>query len=188
MLAWLVKSLEKFAIRSSNASLTENINRQTGEVWREVPSKVIFLDFDGVLHRKMTGTFEHLPAFERWLAGNPHVGIVISSSWRMESQAYLEQIFSADLLDRIVGRTAPEGIYHNRQEEIEAWAATNGLRSFVALDDDTCEFSAGCPFVIFTNFSIGLTQAQFSDLNHWENTSPISMPDTIYLGREVAHA
>ena len=29
-------------------------------VWRDVPCRIVFLDFDGVLHPKMTETFEHL--------------------------------------------------------------------------------------------------------------------------------
>ena len=43
---------------------------------------VIFLDFDGVLHRKYDGTFELVSNLFRILESFPNAKMVISSNWR----------------------------------------------------------------------------------------------------------
>ena len=47
--------------------------------------KVIFLDFDGVLHSAFSETFEHKRAFENLLNAHPDTSVVISSDWRLGS-------------------------------------------------------------------------------------------------------
>jgi hypothetical protein len=46
-------------------------------------AKVVFLDFDGVLHPGFSETFRHLPTFDRFLRTMPDTSVVISSDWRL---------------------------------------------------------------------------------------------------------
>jgi hypothetical protein len=48
---------------------------------------IMFLDFDGVLHPKMNGTFEHMDNLKKVLDKYPQIDIVISSSWRFSMDA-----------------------------------------------------------------------------------------------------
>ena len=144
--------LRHVSVSDSKASLIPS-----DDVWRDVPAKVLFLDFDGVLHRKMTGTFEHLPAFESWLRSTKGVGVVISSSWRSCDRDHLERIFSNDLIHLIVGRTIKEGVLQSRQQEILKFVRDNQVSDFMVLDDDDDEFDPAWPNRISTQYSTGLT-------------------------------
>jgi len=44
--------------------------------------KIIFLDFDGVLHPDGVGLFSRLPLLESFLSRMPEAEIVVSSTWR----------------------------------------------------------------------------------------------------------
>ncbi|HQV73578.1 MAG TPA: hypothetical protein PLY64_11455, partial [Dokdonella sp.] len=44
--------------------------------------KIIFLDFDRVLHPDGVGLFSKLPLLESFLSRMPEVEVVISSTWR----------------------------------------------------------------------------------------------------------
>ena len=139
------------------------------DLWRPVPSKVLFLDFDGVLHRKMTETFEHLPAFETWLRSTRDVGIVISSSWRDCDRSYLERIFSEDLRDRLIGRTVKEGLLKSRQDEILRFVSGHCVSNFVVLDDDNDEFDPSWVHRISTEYATGLTDRELALLARWSS-------------------
>ena len=139
------------------------------DMWRAIPSKVLFLDFDGVLHRKMTGTFEHLPAFEAWLRSTRDVGIVISSSWRDCGRSYLERIFSEDLRERLIGRTVKEGLLKLRQDEILRFVNDHGISDFVVLDDDNDEFDPSWAHRISTEYATGLTDRELALLARWSS-------------------
>jgi hypothetical protein len=43
---------------------------------------LLYLDFDGVLHRRMNESFERMPLLEEILTQCPEILIVVSSSWR----------------------------------------------------------------------------------------------------------
>ena len=56
MIKWVLSLKAVFGLGEKDA--VDLCNGETA--WRDVPRRIVFLDFDGVLHRKMTGTFEHL--------------------------------------------------------------------------------------------------------------------------------
>ncbi len=113
---------------------------------------LLFLDFDGVLHREPCFLDEHLferrEHVEQVLRDFPEVEIVISSTWRFKHDlAALRAFFAPDIGSRIIGVTPraqdlPElaeviGPSYHRQIEIEGWLRQNGraYEEWVALDD-----------------------------------------------------
>jgi hypothetical protein len=122
--------------------------------------KILFLDFDGVLHANTElGQFSKFRLLESYLAKMTGIEIVISSSWR---EAYsLEKmlaLFPASLRNRVIGTTPIlEARYAvgGRQREIEAFlqdAALNHTNAvWVALDDMAEFFDDGCPFLLLVD-------------------------------------
>ena len=127
-----------------------------------LPASFLFLDFDGVVHPRTRGTFELLPLLETWLIANPHVLVVISSTWRLEfSLEHIREGFLApELHARVIGVTPdmPLAAGAVRESEIESWLVTNGLQGCrrAALDDDVSLFRAGCPWLVQTEYAKGL--------------------------------
>lgn len=127
-----------------------------------LPFSFLFLDFDGVVHPRTRGTFELLPLLETWLTANPHVRVVISSTWRLEySLEHLREGFLAqELHGRVIGVTPDMSLAAGavRQREIESWLVMNGLQGCrrAALDDDASLFRAGCPWLVQTDYVKGL--------------------------------
>lgn len=128
----------------------------------------VFLDFDGVTHPYFPDTeaphFVFLPAIEAVLRRHPTCGVVISSSWREKyALAELQQKFSADFRERVVGMTPsiPIPFGHTergeRQREVEAWLAANGQdeAAWVAIDD--------CPFLYLPGAAVVATPDRFGD-------------------------
>ena len=136
-------------------------------------TRVIFLDFDGVLHppkaiegavpplspaRIRSGwpsTFEHLPLLASVLEGHLNVGVVVSSSWRM----FLDDAELGELLAPIerwyagsVGQP-----YRGRLEAIEAWLGCNQIDDYIALDDNAKFFPGTWPALIVCDPQAGLT-------------------------------
>jgi len=108
-------------------------------------SPLLFLDIDGVLRRGAAGPLVRMPLLAVWLEGQPNLGIVISSEWRLtHSLGHLRRMFSPAIAQRVVGITPRlDGVetggeyLHTRQREIEAWRLSNGHHGrFAALDDD----------------------------------------------------
>ena len=99
----------------------------------------LFLDFDGVLHPNQSETFEYLPELYRILDAFPGTDVVISSDWRIR-----------DI-------TGPERNGRGpRQAEIEAYAAANGIRYWIAVDDDAGLFLPECPWLCHVPRAEGL--------------------------------
>ena len=118
---------------------------------------VIFLDFDGVLHRKCVDTFELIPNFIKVLDLYPKVEVVISSNWRlgMSNEAYFK-IFGK-YVDRIIGQT-PNINPENRELEILEFVNMHKIDKFIAIDDD-CRgtlFSQSCEWLFKTDYYRGL--------------------------------
>ena len=68
--------------------------------------KIIFLDFDGVLHPDGIAKFSRLPVLERFLVEMPDAEVVVSSTWREDHTLdQLRDIFSPPLRSRITGVT-----------------------------------------------------------------------------------
>ncbi|WP_317387159.1 type IV secretion system DNA-binding domain-containing protein [Tritonibacter scottomollicae] len=151
-----------------------SVNNQP--IWRQVRNKAIFLDFDGVLHKGTSGTFNKLPLLEQFLRQNDDVDVVISSSWRTADQDYLERLFSSDLRHRLIGTTIPENTVPTRNMEIDLWAGTYGVKSYVALDDDATLFDSAWPHLLQTDGSKGLQPDDIHRLEEWIGAG-ISTPD-----------
>ena len=127
------------------------------------PSVIVFLDFDGVLHRHFpmpgpdeeNARFAFRANFERAMRACPRpVEIVISSTWRRErSLDTLRSLFSPDIAQRIIGVTpfvGPGNGPAGRLVEIEAWLEHNGRidSPWVAVDDFPELFAPGTPLVV----------------------------------------
>lgn len=118
---------------------------------------VMFLDFDGVLHKKMTETFEYTPNLITILKMFPNLSIVISSDWRGGLNAEFYSNIFGEYANRVIGETSK---YTNasRQNEILDYVGKNGIKHFFAVDDD-CRgvlFHPTCPWLFKTNYYRGL--------------------------------
>lgn len=139
--------------------------------------KILFLDFDGVLHADtgLAGNFSRLGHLEKYLLKMPDVEIVISSSWR-ETYSFdkLKAFFPLHLRDRIIGTTPVlETSFDDggRQREIEAFLKDASLNesnsSWVALDDMQFLFDADCAQLILVDASNGFNDSHGGRLLAW---------------------
>lgn len=137
--------------------------------------KILFLDFDGVLHPDGVALFSRLSVFEEFMRRMPAVEIVVSSTWREDhSLDELRNFFPARLRDRIIGVTPSlEDGYEcgGRQKEIEAFLHSAGLSkkncAWVALDDMPLFFESGYPHLVLTDSSQGFTEQDGQSLLEW---------------------
>lgn len=137
--------------------------------------KILFLDFDGVLHPDGVGLFSKLGLFEQYLFKMTEIEIIISSSWRQtHSLEQLKEYFPASLSDRICGITPTlENGYDSggRQREIEAFLDSASLSSantsWVALDDTRLFFDENCSYLILTDPEQGFSDVEGSALLAW---------------------
>lgn len=134
---------------------------------------ILFLDFDGVLHPAICSDDGDLlcrrPMLETALRTEPHVDIVISSTWRENhTLGQLQALFSSDIAARIIGLTptwqdvqddTSMGTYV-RQAEIESWLrqADRIWEPWVALDDQPWLFRPFLPNLVRSNPATGLTE------------------------------
>ena len=133
-------------------------------------NKVLFLDFDGVLHPTTHGTvlLSQLPLLESALESCDYT-MVISSSWRfhMEIDA-LKNHFSPALQNKIMGITGEAYIgAYARFHEINAYVLQHGIKDWRALDDSYWEFPQGCGHLIRCNPNSGVTQREVKVLSEW---------------------
>jgi hypothetical protein len=135
-----------------------------------VSKKVLFLDFDGVLHPTTHGSalLSQLPLLESALEGRDY-SMVISSSWRFHMEMEdLKKHFSFSVQNKIVGVTGDAYIgAYARFHEINAYAMQNGITNWRALDDSYWEFPQGCSQLIRCNPNSGLTQREVKTLIEW---------------------
>lgn len=124
---------------------------------------ILFLDFDGVMHRCQNESFERMPLLEEILAKCPKMLIVISSSWR-ETMAIegLRLLFSTLYRERIIGVTPSikntSGKSYIRHEECLFFAEEAGINRFIIVDDELQKFPPCCEELISTEYRIGLTE------------------------------
>jgi hypothetical protein len=137
--------------------------------------KILFLDFDGVLHPDGVALFSRRDLLEEYLLLMPEIEIVISSTWR-ETQCLdeLKDYFSASVRDRITGVTPSlEDGYDcgGRQREIHAFLDSNGLNdgnaSWIALDDMPLFFEDGYPHLVLTDSTQGFNESNGDSLLAW---------------------
>ena len=136
--------------------------------------KLLFLDFDGVLHPS-TVTAEQ-PLFcraallvEASALAQLDFDIVISSSWRhhFSLQALLEPLPSA-IREKVVGTTGPAHIGKwSRFQEIQRYRMQHGNPPWRALDDSRYEFPPDCAELIWCNPNYGLVEADGARLKKW---------------------
>lgn len=137
--------------------------------------KIIFLDFDGVLHPDGIAKFSQLPVLERFLSEMPKAEIVVSSTWREDhSLDQLRGFFSPHLRSRIVGVTPSlDDGYElgGRQKEILSYLASEGLSDtscrWIALDDIAMFFEDSCRNLVLTDSSTGFTEREGEELIAW---------------------
>lgn len=133
--------------------------------------KVLFLDFDGVLHPThftQQDAFSNASILEALLT-DYDVGIVISSSWRFtHSIEALRRKLPDGIAGRILGITGEAVIgKHARYQEIQAYLNTCGPINWRALDDSFWEFPNPCPELIRCNPNTGIGEKQVTELQQW---------------------
>jgi hypothetical protein len=144
---------------------------------------ILMLDFDGVLHpdpcHDTSLLFYRLPMLEDVLCENPHVEIVVTSTWRAGRNIdELRSFFSPGIACRLIGVTpswrdhedlaASIGPTYIRSVEIEAWLRSTGKpwQTWVALDDKPYWFRPFCKNLLTCNPSTGLSQETAFELRH----------------------
>jgi hypothetical protein len=137
-------------------------------------NKLLFLDFDGVLHpTHFAGEdpFNRVYLLKDSLTSSD-LGIVISSSWRFtHSIEKLQKILPGSISNLIIGTTgAPVVGAHPRFKEIQAYLHNSGALDWRALDDSYWEFPTPCPELIRCNPNTGISEKQIQELNQWINT------------------
>lgn len=133
--------------------------------------KILFLDFDGVLHpTHFAGEdpFNRAHLLEAALANQP-LGIVIASSWRFTHPLEkLRKLLPSSIAQLVIGTTgAPVIGKHPRYQEIQAYLSSYGQAHWRALDDSYWEFPAPCPELIRCNPNTGITEKQIALLTTW---------------------
>ncbi|HFV9915895.1 TPA: HAD domain-containing protein [Salmonella enterica subsp. diarizonae serovar 61:l,v:z35] len=143
----------------------------TAGLWGPLPSihVVLFLDFDGVIHKCQNESFEWMYLIERLLDASPSMFIVISSSWReCGSISYLKSLFRSPYRDRVIGATPslylPSGSIGVRAAECEEFVARYRVKAFICLDDDTTLFPTGYPHLFRTDYYTGVKEKDITDL------------------------
>lgn len=137
--------------------------------------RILFLDFDGVLHPDGIARFSNLGLFADYLSRMPEVEIVVSSTWREDHTLQeLKDYFPVHMRDQIVGVTPSlEDGYEcgGRQREIQAYLDAEGLDgdncSWVALDDMRLFFDEDWPHLIATDPGQGFNQDNGDALLGW---------------------
>jgi hypothetical protein len=138
----------------------------------EVPSRLLFLDFDGVLHPASASSvnfFSQITLLADAMVGR-RCEIVISSSWRHHYKLIeIVAMFPTLLQTRIMGTTG--------QPHIGKWPRYNEILSYLrgipvdfqwrALDDSWIEFPPDCPELIRCNPNFGMQRDQALMLQDW---------------------
>lgn len=137
-------------------------------------NKLLFLDFDGVLHPNFcheSAYFSRANCLLNALGDNVNgLKIVISSSWRFHHQFDdLLNLLPHDLGLLIIGATPEVGPgRHQRYREIQAYLSMfRGRTDWRALDDDATGFPVGCEELIWCNGKIGIDAVSASSIGHW---------------------
>jgi hypothetical protein len=111
---------------------------------------ILFLDFDGVLHPETLSDknyFSNVDLFEKTIANQPELKIVISSTWRLKHDlAEMQNYFSKETASRIIDITpefskiikCPDDLVaYSRHAEINEWLRINSKpwEKWIAIDD-----------------------------------------------------
>ena len=121
----------------------------------DVAKPVLFLDFDGVLHRadepSIGGNGEYIwreshfcwkGHLEDLLKAYPNVGIVLSTDWRQyHDMEFLQELLGPALGERLLG-VMPIVQNGNRAEAIKTEASRLQIAHWIGLDDHSSVFDA----------------------------------------------
>ena len=132
------------------------------------PSKVIFLDVDGVLHPFTANSFfqANCLAALRRIVGETGAAIVLSSSWQSSeaSLAMVNRALRTNGLPTVVDKTLPSGATATSEEgrarEIARWVETHADQcsgGWVVLDDMDVQPHLPAGHVVRTRAESGLT-------------------------------
>lgn len=132
-------------------------------------TQLLFLDFDGVLHRGFTGTFSKLPLLLNWLDLELSVGIVLTTSWRLDCPLTHVAGFLGTGATRVVGVTPDFSNSSNqagpRMAEVLAWLGTHSWKGpWIILDDDSSLFPV-TDRLVQTDKSVGLTTENLQEVS-----------------------
>jgi len=139
-------------------------------------SKLLFLDFDGVLHptsARGPGLLSKAPLLEAII--NEDCRIILSTSWRFQHS--LEELCAKlpeSVSLKVIGMTGAAYIgKHPRYYEIISYLSQLDHKpaDWRALDDAYWEFPVGCPELIRCNPNTGITEREIDLLNHWLGAS-----------------
>ena len=140
---------------------------------------ILFLDFDGVLHPEHCHESKHfclLPVLENVVRQVPEVGLVITSTWRLQvSLDELRMHFTPDVAARIVGVTpqfcslndVPSTLVsYEREAECHAWLWANHIPhvGWLAVDDRSWLYRPFCKSLFLVNGKEGLTRSTAEQL------------------------
>ena len=133
--------------------------------------KLLFLDFDGVLHpTDFAGEapFSRAALLEEMLTQHSPK-IVIASSWRFtHNLEKLQKAAPAFISSLIIGTTGEAVIgKYPRFTEIQHYLNAYGPADWRALDDSYWEFPKSCPNLIKCNPNTGILDRQIQELNQW---------------------
>ena len=142
----------------------------------EAKTKLIYLDFDGVLHPStpLDHAFFSRAHLLEGVFEKSSAAIVISSSWRFtHSLASLKNKLPKFIAQKVIDTTGPAVIgKHARYQEI--MAHTNGhsrspdsTLQWRALDDSYWEFPSHCKELIRCNPNTGIGPKEITLLSNW---------------------
>lgn len=141
--------------------------------------KMLFLDFDGVLHPNFSKTTEYFSRAD-WLIevlddAPIELAVIISSSWRFH-HPFKELIrYLPDKLRGLVWAVTPEvepGPQQRYREILAYLARCRGNPDWRALDDDTTGFPKDCRELITCDGRTGLDRKSAKQLQFWLKANP----------------
>lgn len=168
----LLHSIKALLIRLRNKQDKSLISTERNDwLWRSIPSANhwLFLDIDGVLHRAENGSLEYMPELEMLVGRNAHLGIFLSTNWRIgvERQELL-RIFPDVIRARIAGCTPDlDGsvAQYVRWHECMAVVQRFSLRRYTFIDDTARLFPPDCQNLFLTDRHEGLNHARAMQLH-----------------------
>jgi hypothetical protein len=138
--------------------------------------KLLFLDFDGVLHPNFCRNQEHFNRVDLLMEAIgcdiAELEIIISSSWRFHY--HFDEIlgYFPIALQRLILGTTPEvepGRYQRYREICTYLTQSKESPDWRALDDDIREFPKNCQNLIACNGRVGLDINTAHQLRNWLN-------------------
>jgi hypothetical protein len=179
----------RYAVQLDNV----RVNVEGRDMTTETPTKVLFLDIDGVLNSARScyarGGFPHdfsEDGFKKFdhiaidliqrLCEKTGAKIVLSSTWRiLHTVLECADGLSLPIFDRTKMLNGPRG------KEIKEWLDRHPeVTKYAIVDDDSDMLPEQKPFFVQTSFNDGLSMGNFTALKNLlldEEPSPIWIPD-----------